>query len=169
MLKIRFSFIRPIPGTCSFFECRLNVSCKYDTLLMQINLNLVLRCTKNMKSPLRYYATFKVRKFELLFYKINTRLQKTTLDCGQNKYPLWIFNINKHIFHFWAVPFLCYFQKLQLLVIKKFWNNFCCFVILFLWAQKMCLRFLKILFQTGNINILSLMVSFLVDKKLKSF
>ena len=25
---------------------------------------------------LRYYATFKVRKFKLLFYKINTRLQK---------------------------------------------------------------------------------------------
>ena len=27
---------------------------------------------------LRYYATFKVRKFESLFYKINTSLQKAT-------------------------------------------------------------------------------------------
>ena len=28
------------------------------------------------KTKLRYYATFKVRKFESLFYKINTCLQK---------------------------------------------------------------------------------------------
>ena len=31
---------------------------------------------------LRYYATFKVRKFEWLFYKINTCLQKTTTCIG---------------------------------------------------------------------------------------
>ena len=31
---------------------------------------------------LRYYATFKVRKFESLFYKINTFLQKTTTCIG---------------------------------------------------------------------------------------
>ena len=30
------------------------------------------------KDKLKYYATFKVRKFEWLFYKINTFLQKTT-------------------------------------------------------------------------------------------
>ena len=40
------------PRTCSFFNCRLSVSCKYDTLLMQANLKLVLRCMKIMKSPL---------------------------------------------------------------------------------------------------------------------
>ena len=42
---------------------------------------------------LRYYATFKVRKFEWLFYKINTCLQKTT-TCIR----LWveqIFLVNK--------------------------------------------------------------------------
>ena len=31
---------------------------------------------------LRYYAAFKVRIFELLFYKINTCLQKTTTCTG---------------------------------------------------------------------------------------
>ena len=33
-------------------------------------------------SCLRYYATFKVRKFEYLFYKINTCLKKTTTYIG---------------------------------------------------------------------------------------
>ena len=33
-------------------------------------------------APLRYYATFKVRKFESLFYKINTFLRKTTTCIG---------------------------------------------------------------------------------------
>ena len=33
-------------------------------------------------SNLRYYATLKVRKFESLIYKINTRLQKTTTCIG---------------------------------------------------------------------------------------
>ena len=33
-------------------------------------------------SYLRYYATFKVRKFESLFFKINTYLHKTTTFIG---------------------------------------------------------------------------------------
>ena len=36
-----------------------------------------------MTNELRYYATFKVRKFESLFYKLNTSLQK-------NYYLHWI-------------------------------------------------------------------------------
>ena len=32
---------------------------------------------ENKAVMLRYYATFKLRKFESLFYKINTFLQKT--------------------------------------------------------------------------------------------
>ena len=36
----------------------------------------------NCVFPLRYYATFKVRKFESLFCKINTCLQKTTTCNG---------------------------------------------------------------------------------------
>ena len=51
------------------------------------------------------------------------------LDCGQSKYYLqiYIFSILGVAL---AVLFLCYFQKLQLLVVKN-WNNFCCIVLLF--------------------------------------
>ena len=35
-----------------------------------------------IEADLRYYATFKVRKVESLFYKINTCLQKTTTCIG---------------------------------------------------------------------------------------
>ena len=53
-----------------------------------------------------------------------------SLDCRQSKYSLWIYNI--HILSIlgvaFAVPFLCYFQKHQILVVKNFWNNFCCII-----------------------------------------
>ena len=105
-------------------------------------------------SKLRYYATFKVRKFES-FYKINF-LQKLPLafDCRHRKY-LQIFNIS---FFFlisglaFAIPFLCYLQTLQLVVVNKNWNNFCCITLKFVWPQKVSQIF-KILFQTGDINI----------------
>ena len=42
--------VGPAPRTYSFFNCKLNVSCKYDTLIMQTNLKLVLCCMNNMKS-----------------------------------------------------------------------------------------------------------------------
>ena len=49
-------------------------------------------------------------------------------------------NIDIYIFSILAVAtvvlFLCYFQKLHLLVIKKLWNNFYCIVLLLIWAQK---------------------------------
>ena len=37
---------------------------------------------KDKNNKLRYYATFKARKSESFFYKINTCLQKTTTDIG---------------------------------------------------------------------------------------
>ena len=37
--------------------------------------DVALRVEKT--ESLRYYATFKVRKFELLFFKVNAYLQKT--------------------------------------------------------------------------------------------
>ena len=53
-----------------------------------------------------------------------------SLDCRQSKYSLWIYNT--HILSIlgvaFAVPFLCYFQKHQILVVKNFWNNFCCII-----------------------------------------
>ena len=50
-----------------------------------------------------------------------------------------------------VVLFQCYFQKLELLVVKKIWTNFC-------WCTSICMsskvsHILKILFQTGDINI----------------
>ena len=64
------------------------------------------------------------------------------------------------------VPFLCYFQKLQLLVVKKFWTNFCFIVLLYLWAQEVCLRFLRSNFKLEILMFLFFVVSFLVDKNL---
>ena len=63
----------------------------------------------------------------------------------QSKYSFYI-----HIFFSYgmafAVPFLFYLQKLQLLV-KEFWTNFYCILFLFLWAEKVCLRFVKSYFK----------------------
>ena len=55
-----------------------------------------------------------MRKFELFFYKINTSLQKATTCIGlQTEQRFSVLDVP------FAIPFLCYFQKLQLLVIKK--------------------------------------------------
>ena len=42
---------------------------------------------------LRYYATFKVKKFESLFYKINTCLQKATTCIGLQAEQIFSVNI----------------------------------------------------------------------------
>ena len=112
---------------------------------------------------LRYYAIFKVRKFESLFYKLNTSLQKST-TCIRiadranilSKY-IYVFSILGVAF---AVLFLCYFQKLQLLLVKNFWTNFLCIVLLFVWAQNMCLRFLKYYFKLEVLIFLSFVLPF---------
>ena len=114
---------------------------------------------------LRYYATFKVRKFEPLFYKINTCLQKNyhlhwiagraTMLC---QYLIYIFSILGVGF---SVLSLCYFQKLQLFVVKKFWNSFCCIVLLFVWAQKESQIF-TIVLETGAINIFVFLGDFFI-------
>ena len=124
---------------------------------------------------LRYYASFKVRKFESLFYKIKIFLPK-------NYHLHWIagkaYILYKYIMHIFfsilgvafAVPFLCHFQKLQLLVVKKFLNKICYIVLLFVWAQKICLRILKSYLKLAMLIILIIMLiilpfveSFLVD------
>ena len=67
-------------------------------------------------SFLRYYATFKVRKFESLLYKINTCLQKTTTCIGLRAQEIFSVNIWYTYFSIlgvaFVVLFLCYFQKL---------------------------------------------------------
>ena len=52
------------------------------------------------------------------------------------------------------VPFLCYFQKLQLLSVKKLRINFCCIALFcYIYELKNVSQIFKILFQTGDINI----------------
>ena len=108
---------------------------------------IMIKQSKSVFWLLRYYATFKARKFGSLFYKINACFQKTTTCIGlqaEQKFSVY-FSILGMAF---AVPLLGYFQKLQLLLVKKFWTDFCCIVLvlLYLWAQKVYLRFLKSFF-----------------------
>ena len=118
-------------------------------------------------SYLRYYATFKVRKLESLFYKVNKCLQKATTCIGLRAEQIFSLNIWYTYFSIlgvaFTIPFLCYFQKFQLLVVKKFWTNFCSIVLLYLWAQKLRLKFLKSNFKLEILIFLSFVVSFLVD------
>ena len=113
---------------------------------------------------LRYYSSFKMRKFESFFYKINTCLQKATICIVLQVEQ--IFPVNIWYIYFsilgvvFAVPFLSYFQKLQLFVVKKFWNSFCCIVLLFVRAQKVCPRFLKSYFKLEILIFSSFVVSF---------
>ena len=72
---------------------------------------------------LRYYATFKVRKFESSFYEINTFLQKTT-TCIELQAEQIFSLIIQYIYFFnfgrdFCGSFSMFIQKLQHLVIKK--------------------------------------------------
>ena len=63
-----------------------------------------------------------MRKIESLFYKIKTCLQKTTTCIGLQAELIFSVNISTYFSILgvaFAVPFVCYFQKLQLLVEKK--------------------------------------------------
>ena len=109
-----------------------------------------------------YYATFKVREFESLFYKINTFLQKTITCIRLRAKQIFLVNAKYTYFSIlclaFAAPFLCYFQRL--LVVKKNWCNFCYIVLLYLSAQKEYLRFLKLYFKLEILIFLSFVVSF---------
>ena len=59
--------------------------------------------------------------------------------------------------------FSAFFQRLQLLAIKTFWNNSYCIVLLFVWAQKVCRWFSKSYFRLEIFIFLSFVVTFLVD------
>ena len=110
-------------------------------------------------------AAFKVRKLESLFYSINTYLQKTTTCIGLQAEH--IFSKNTQYAYFFDFGhgfcrFLSMFQKLHLLVVKRIGTNFYCIVLLFVWAQEVCLRFLKSHFKLEMLIFLSFMLSFLV-------
>ena len=72
------------------------------------------------------------------------------LACRQSRYSLWIYNI--HIFFNFGSglcgSFSMLFRKAQASCgKKKILNNFCCSVLLFVWAWKVCLRYLKSYFK----------------------
>ena len=104
-----------------------------------------------------------MRKFESLFSKIYTFLRKTNTCTGLQAETIfsWYIYIFSIVGVASAVIFL-FFEKLQLLVIKC-WNNFYCIVLLFIWAQKACLRSLNFHFKLDILIFLFFVVSFLVD------
>ena len=65
--------------------------------------------------------------------------------------------------HGFRGPFFMLFLKAPTFCRKKFWNNFCSIALLFVWAQKVCLRFLKSYFKLEILIFLPFMVSFLAD------
>ena len=108
-------------------------------------------------SSLRYYATIKVRKFELLFYKINTFLQKTTTCIGLQAEQ--IFPVNTwytYFFNFgrgFCGSFSMLFPKAPASCGKNFLKWFSLHCTSFWMSSKSVSQIFKILFQTGDINI----------------
>ena len=96
-----------------------------------------------------------MRKFESLLDKINKCLQKTTTCTGLQEEQIFSVNILCKYFSIlgvaFAVPFLCCFQELQLLVMKKIEMVFA--PLYFYLSSESVPQSFKILFQTGNINI----------------
>ena len=95
-----------------------------EQLVISWGTTMVLSHSLTFPIVLRYYATFKVRKYVSLFHKINTCLQKITTCTGLKTEQIFSVNIWYTYFSIlgvaFAVPFLCYFQKFQLLVVKNF-------------------------------------------------
>ena len=70
--KLKKSFL------CFCFDIYFKINL---VLLLGFKVVRVKNCIRKILN-LRYYVTFKVRKFESLFYKINTFLQKSTTCIG---------------------------------------------------------------------------------------
>ena len=62
---------------------------------------------------LRYYAIFKVRKFESLFYKINIFLPHITASTGLHTEQILSINIYIHIFSMLGVVFAVSFSVIS--------------------------------------------------------
>ena len=122
-----------------------------------------------------------MRKFESLFYKINTCLQKTTTCIGLQAEH--IFSVNVSYMYFvnfgeWLLRFLFYVisRTSSFLWLKHFEINFAALhfyfyysiillsSIIFVWSQNLCLRFLKSSFRLEIWIFLFFAGSFLVDK-----
>ena len=106
-----------------------------------------LQLKKQTSSVFRYYAIFRGRKLSCC----STKLIYVCILL------ITYFSILGMIF---GVPFLRYFQKLQPFVVKKFWTNFSCLVLLCIYELRNCLRFLKSYFKLEILILLSFVVSF---------
>ena len=111
---------------------------------------------------LRYYATFKVRRFESLFYKIHvskTRLQKTTTCLGlrvEQIFSLSIQYIYIYIFIFgygFCDSFSMLFPEGPGSCDKEILRNFLLHSTSISMSSKGLSQIFKILFQTGYVNI----------------
>ena len=99
-----------------------------------------------------------------LLYRVNTCLRKTTTCNGLRAEQIFSVNIYTYVSILgvaFTLPFICYFQKLKLLDIKKSEIIFAA-LYFYIYELKKCLRFLKSYF---NLEILFLffVVFFLVD------
>ena len=109
---------------------------------------------------LRYYATFKVRKFESLFYKIHiskTRLQKTTTCLGLRVEQIFSLNIQYiYIFIFgcgFCGSFSMLFPEGPGSCDKEILKNFLLHSTSISMSSKGLSQIFKIFFQTGYVNI----------------
>ena len=113
---------------------------------------------------LRYYATFKVRKFESLFYKINIFLPNITTSTGLHTEQILSINIYTHIFSMLGVVLrflFLWFLKAPAFCGKKILKFLLhCTSICFAWTQKTCLRSFKSYFKPVDVIFLSFVVSF---------
>ena len=69
-------------------KCSVDLKKVTDVVDNEVVKNTKLNRLKTKVNSLRYYAIFKKRKFESLFYKIIHVCEKRSLalDCGQSKY-----------------------------------------------------------------------------------
>ena len=77
-LSLLFSIISLCCHSIRGTDLAIWVKWKFIWIIYQIQLEIL----KHVHTCLRYYATFKVRKFEPLFNKINIFLQKATTCTG---------------------------------------------------------------------------------------
>ena len=140
------------------------------TLIRTLGLKTLKRTI--LLETLKYYATFKIRRFESFFYKMNIVLQKTITCIGLQAQQIFSvnilskFSVIRIFFQFlaWLLRFFFYvISKSSSFLWTNFWTNFYCIVFLFVWAEKVCLRLLKSYFKLKIIIFVSFVLSFSVD------
>ena len=101
--KLKKSFL------CFCFDIYFKISL---VLLLGFKVVHAKNCIRKTLKP-RYYATFKVRKFESLFYKINIFLPHITASTGLHTEQILCINIYIHIFSMLGVVFAVSFSVIS--------------------------------------------------------